>query len=220
VDVSKSKGEWSRSYVERPHPQQSDDFELAYKSMTPAWDIGRPQSAFLDLMQSGEISGKVLDVGCGTGEHVLMAAKAGLDAVGIDISATAISIAEDKARERDLAAKFFVLSALRLTTLEMRFDTVLDCGLFHNLKIEDRPTFVSGLRAVLRPGGHYFMFCINDQRRRLGAARTISREEIYGSFNIGFYIESIEPALIEETASNSVPAWLSKITRSGTAAPS
>jgi cyclopropane fatty-acyl-phospholipid synthase-like methyltransferase len=199
------------------YPERPEDFELAYKSMTPAWDIGRPQGVFLDLMRSGEINGTVLDVGCGTGEHVLMAAQAGLEAIGIDISPTAISMAEDKANKRGLAAKFLVLSALRLTTLEMQVDTVLDCGLFHNLTGDDRLRFVSGLRAILRPGGHYFMFCMNDQQRRVGAARTISREEIYGSFRVGFHIESIERACIEEKASNSVPAWLSKITRSGTA---
>ncbi len=39
----------------------------------PPWDLGRPQSAFLGLADQGAIRGRVLDVGCGTGEHVLVA---------------------------------------------------------------------------------------------------------------------------------------------------
>jgi hypothetical protein len=45
------------------------DFDSAYEGVPP-WDIGRPQKEFLRLVEDGEISGKVLDVGCGTGEFV------------------------------------------------------------------------------------------------------------------------------------------------------
>jgi SAM-dependent methyltransferase len=52
----------------------------------PPWDIGRPQPAFQALADAGSVSGRVLDVGCGTGEHALMAARLGLDATGIDLA--------------------------------------------------------------------------------------------------------------------------------------
>jgi|SRR5450755_1591995 SAM-dependent methyltransferase len=71
----------------------------------PPWDIGRPQPAFLDLARAGLIRGRVLDVGCGTGEHTLMAAGLGLDATGIDLAASALDNARRKARERGRAAR-------------------------------------------------------------------------------------------------------------------
>jgi 2-polyprenyl-3-methyl-5-hydroxy-6-metoxy-1,4-benzoquinol methylase len=219
MSTSQSKGEGPRSPfgMRGSHTRlvRQEDFELAYRAITPAWEIGRPQRAFLNLILLGEISGEVLDVGCGTGEHVLMAAAAGLDAVGIDISPTAISKAEGKASSRGFAAKFFVLDALQMTALDGRFDTVLDCGMFHNLGNEDRPVFADSLRTVLRPGGHYFMLCFSDQQIRFGAARTISKKEIYTAFSNGFHIDSIESALLEENASDGTPAWLAKITRIG-----
>ena len=52
------------------------EFEAAYAT-TPPWDIGRPQPAFAALAAEGRLGGRVLDVGCGSGEHVLMAALAG-----------------------------------------------------------------------------------------------------------------------------------------------
>jgi 2-polyprenyl-3-methyl-5-hydroxy-6-metoxy-1,4-benzoquinol methylase len=94
------------------------------------------------LAQAGELRGRVLDVGCGTGEHALMAAGLGLDATGIDIAAVAIAAAEGKARERGLRARFLTGDALKLAALGERFDTVLDCGLFHLFDDRQRQVFV------------------------------------------------------------------------------
>src|SRR2546421_3797464 len=80
-------------------PRQPSDFDALYQG-APPWDIGRPQPAYLELAQAGAVRGRVLDVGCGTGEHALMAAGLGLEATGIDVAAAAIAIAERKARER------------------------------------------------------------------------------------------------------------------------
>jgi SAM-dependent methyltransferase len=52
----------------------------------PPWDTGAPQPAFAALAGSGAFRGRVLDAGCGTGEHTLLAAVAGLDATGTDLS--------------------------------------------------------------------------------------------------------------------------------------
>ncbi|MFD4501396.1 hypothetical protein [Streptomyces sp. NPDC058457] len=43
-------------------------------------DIGRHQPVFAALAASGAFRGHVLDAGCGTGEHTLLAARPGLDA--------------------------------------------------------------------------------------------------------------------------------------------
>jgi SAM-dependent methyltransferase len=43
------------------------------------------------LADSGALRGRVLDVGCGTGENTLMAATASLDATGIDLAADALA---------------------------------------------------------------------------------------------------------------------------------
>ena len=97
----------------------------------PPWDIDRPQPAFLELLKAGALWGSVLDVGCGTGEHALMAAEAGLDATGIDLAAAAVERAESKARERGLTVRFMVHDTLGLALLGEQYDTVLDSGLFH-----------------------------------------------------------------------------------------
>ena len=93
------------------HPGPPSRFEAAYAG-TPPWDIGRPQPAFLALVEAGLVTGRVLDVGCGTGEHTLLAAGMGLEAVGIDSAPTAIDRARRKAVERGLPARFVLGDAL------------------------------------------------------------------------------------------------------------
>lgn len=57
-----------------------------------------PQPAFAALADAGALQGRVLDVGCGTGEHAILAAGLGLDATGVDLAANALRTADDKAR--------------------------------------------------------------------------------------------------------------------------
>jgi SAM-dependent methyltransferase len=105
------------------------DWDAAYMSGLPApWDIGRPQRAFARLAESGLLSGRVLDAGCGTGEHALLAAAHGADAAGIDISPQAIGRARRKAAERGLTARFEVADVLSLGPLGLTCDTVIADG--------------------------------------------------------------------------------------------
>ena len=195
-------------------PRRAEDFDAFYTG-TPPWDIGRPQPAFLELAQREILRGQVLDVGCGTGEHALMAASLGLLAAGIDAAPAAIAIAQDKARARGLTARFLVWNALQLASLGEPFDTVLDCGLFHVFDDDDRARFVDSLRAVIRPGGRYHMLCFSDRQPGSFGPRRVAQDEIRASFRHGWQVESIEAAAIVTTIdSNGALAWRAAITRS------
>ena len=193
-------------------PRKPSDFAAFYEG-TPPWDIGSPQPAFLRLAEAGAIRGRVLDVGCGTGEHTLMAAARGLEAMGVDATAAAIAIAERKARERQLGARFLVHDALDLRSLGEQFDTVLDCGLFHVFSDEDRRLFVESLGGVVRPGGRYFMLCFSERQGGEFGPRRVTQAEIRSSFQRGWRVDSIEAATLENTNGPGILAWLALLTR-------
>jgi SAM-dependent methyltransferase len=194
----------------------SQRWDSAYQDGPPPWDIGRPQPAFVRLADSGLLSGRVLDAGCGTGEHVLLAAAHGAQAMGVDVSALAIEKARGKAAERGLTARFEVFDALHLERLGETFDTVIDSGLFHVFDDADRPRYVTSLAAVLEPGGSYFMMCFSDSQPGAWVPRRVRREEILLAFGDGWDVASLTPdafAVNPIEGTTSALAWLAVIHR-------
>jgi cyclopropane fatty-acyl-phospholipid synthase-like methyltransferase len=190
-----------------------DFFDSAYRG-TPPWDIGRPQKEFVELVRSGEITGSVLDIGCGTGEHALFFAGEGHEVWGVDATPLAIQKAQEKAKKRGLPVHFLVLDALDLSRLNRNFDTATDSGLFHTLSDEDRPVFVDNLAAVLSPAGNYFMLCFSELEPGGYGPRRITKREIQDSFQDGWSVNYIRPAIFESrTRTEGSRAWFSSISK-------
>ncbi len=192
------------------------DFDAAYREATPPWDIGRPQPAIAALIETGALTGHVLDVGCGTGEHALLAAARGLQVTAIDGSATAIAAAREKARTRGLDVRFEVADALHLTAPGAPFDSVIDSGLFHVFDEGDRTRYVASLAAAMRPGGRLFLLCFSDRVPPMSAGpRRISEAELREAFADGWAIEEISAAKFEVTglSASEFDAWLATILR-------
>jgi cyclopropane fatty-acyl-phospholipid synthase-like methyltransferase len=188
-------------------------FDAAYRE-TPPWDIGHPQSAIAELADAGALLGRVLDVGCGTGEHALLAASLGLPATGVDAAPAAIDMARRKASERHLAARFLVHDALELGTLGGQFDTVIDSALFHVLTDDERPWYAMSLRRVVPVGGRYFMVCFSDQQPGRLGPRRVSQGEIEATFGAGWQIDAIVAATLElNNNPTGVHAWRASMTR-------
>jgi SAM-dependent methyltransferase len=191
-------------------------FEGAYAG-TPPWDIGRPQPAFVALVDAGAVTGRVLDVGCGTGEHTLMAARLGLEAVGIDEAPTAIERARRKATERRLTARFVLGDALALDQLVVSpadaFSTVLDCGLFHVFDDGDRVRYVDSLRAATGQGTRLHLLCFSDHAPGNSGPRRITQAEIVATFAADWDVEDLRRDTIDITTPGQVPAWRASLIR-------
>jgi cyclopropane fatty-acyl-phospholipid synthase-like methyltransferase len=185
-------------------------FDSAYQG-TPPWDIGHPQPEIVRLDQSGQIMGSVLDVGCGTGEHVLYLAGQGHKVMGVDSAPTAIKKARAKAKQRGLDVTFVLGDALNLSIPDHRFDTVIDMGLFHVFSDEERPRFRESLERVLRPGGTYFMVCFSEKEPGDWGPRRVTQAEIRSVFTGGWRTNYIEPSTIE-TIGGQAEAWLASLT--------
>jgi 2-polyprenyl-3-methyl-5-hydroxy-6-metoxy-1,4-benzoquinol methylase len=161
------------------------------------------------------LSGRFLDVGCGTGEHTLLAAAMGMDATGIDISVDALHAAEHEAIERGLTARFIHFDVLKLAELGETFDTALDSLVFHAVTGPDRRIYIDGLRAVLRPGGQLFVLCYSDQRTaEPEVPHKTSLADTGAAFAQGWTVDAVRAVRsLSNLHPDGVPAWLITCTR-------
>jgi SAM-dependent methyltransferase len=192
------------------------DWDDSYSGPSPPWDIGRPQPAFVRLADTGALAGALLDAGCGTGEHTILAARHGADALGIDVSPRAIEIARRKAAMRGVGTIFQVLDALRLDTLGESFDTIVDSGLFHVFDDAARTRYVTAVRAVLRPGGHLHLMCFSERQPGDWGPRRITEGDLRAAFDSSWRIDSLTPDHFDINPGLGAPtaeAWLVDIIR-------
>ena len=162
----------------------------------------------------GEIRGTVLDAGCGTGENALFLSGLGYEVTGIDAAGEAIRKANEKSRERRVPAVFLEWDALEISGLVKRFDTVIDCGLFHVFSDEERPLYVKGLSSILVPGGTIRMLCFSEMEPGDWGPRRVTQNEIREVFARGWRVASIREARFETNLGpEGCRAWLSSITR-------
>lgn len=168
-----------------------EDFNDVYDRVPP-WDLGRPQDAVAD--RADRLTGRVLDVGCGTGEHALFAAARGHDAWGVDTSWRAVERAREKATRHDLDVTFRVYDALTLTHLGDRFDTVLDVGLFHALNPADHAIYAASVHAALRPGGRLILLCLSERDPHDAGPRRVSKGDLRHAFANGWTVDRIADA--------------------------
>src|SRR6266851_5492861 len=172
-----------------PVPDRST-FEAMYAGQAP-WDIGKPQKPVIDM--ADQITGSVLDAGCGTGDTALFLAGRGCKVTGIDFLEVPIQRAQRKATERGLSVTFLVKDALTLKDWSDRFDNVIDSGLFHVFSDDDRRKYVAGLATVLKSGGRLFLICFSDEEPGTQGPRRVSKKELYDAFTQGWDIESLQP---------------------------
>lgn len=195
---------WDASYQEGPAP----------------WDIGHPQPAILRLATMRKMAGPVLDAGCGTGEHTLLLASLGLAVLGVDVAETALSMARPKASERGLAAEFVLADALHLERLGRKFQTVLDCGLFHTFNADERRAYVASLARATEDDGTLYVLCFSDRGPDTGP-HPVSEAEMRAAFTpvCGWKIADLAPDRIQTRFHvEGAPAWLASVQRSRTAA--
>ena len=197
---------------EAPHP----DWDDSYAGPPPPWDIGRPQPAFVRLAEAGKLTGALLDAGCGTGEHTILAALHGARALGIDLSPRAIEVARGKAGERSAKASFQVFDAMHLDTLGQTFDTIIDSGLFHVFDDAARSHYVAAVRAALRPGGHLYLMCFSDRQPGDWGPRRVTEGELRAAFGSGWRIDSLAPDRFDINpglGGTTAESWLTDVVR-------
>lgn len=116
------------------------------------------------LLQSAPETKTVLELGCGTGTHAILLAKAGYQVHGIDLSPQMLQRATERLSclPTELVSRLkFSQGDIRTIRLEQQFDTVL--SLFHVMSYqttnEDLLAALATAKSHLKPGGILIFDC-------------------------------------------------------------
>lgn len=119
--------------------------------------------AFLEAEIAANPCAHILDVGCGTGRHAIELARRGHAVTGIDLSASQLARAREKARDAGVSPVFEQRDA-REPHFTAEFDLVIMlCEGGFSLMETDAMNFAILENAVraLRPGGKFLFTCLN-----------------------------------------------------------
>ncbi|KAG9018537.1 hypothetical protein FRB90_011513 [Tulasnella sp. 427] len=141
-------------------------WDAAWQEGVTPWDRGNSQPPLKEFIESDEgkaLVGKrnegarVLVPGCGKGYDAAYFASLGYDALGADLSTTAIEKAKEFwADSPDLKSGKLTFEALDFFEFEIKdkYDLVYDYTFFCALPLELRASWGSRMRELVRPGGH------------------------------------------------------------------
>jgi len=96
---------------------------------------------------------RVLDLGCGTGNHAIELAEHKFEIFGIDISSQAIRLARKLTKERKLQIDFRVSSMCELPFSDNFFDAIVSFRVLNHGKLRDIKVSIDEIYRVLKPGG-------------------------------------------------------------------
>ena len=122
---------------------------------------------------------------------------------------------ERRPTDRGIDVEFAAADAFHLERLGRRFETVLDCGLFHTFDGDERPRYVASLASVTEHDGTLYVLCFSDDGPDTGP-HPITQEELRAAFNPsnGWNVAAIEPDRIQTRYhDNGAPAWFATIKR-------
>ena len=144
--------------VYRQTPEMASDYDSFYRGT----HLLTFDTEYLDRHTSE--TGPLLDLGCGTGRHVLHFAQRGFDVTGIDFSPHMISECRRKLQDQALQARLILGDIADLSHFEDNTFRYCTC-MFSTLGLirgrRNRLALVREVRRILKPGGLFFFHVHN-----------------------------------------------------------
>ncbi len=176
------------------------EWDKRYDQDDLPWDTGYPDAHLMAVLERWpRIDGKVLEVGCGTGTSSIWMAQQGFRVTGMDISTSAIGIAEARAAEKGVACRFTAADFLNCRVDDAPFVFAFDRGCFHSTGgQEGRAAFVQQMASCLGSEGLWLSLIGNsDQIVEGKGPPRLSAAELTASVEPFFEILQLESCLLE-----------------------
>lgn len=185
-----------------PAPVHTSSYwEQRYQEGRTGWDLGGPTPLFVDVLKQASDGalqplppGRILVVGCGRGHDVLLFARYGFDALGVDFAPSAVQAGMAAAQAARLVERARFLEANMFDLPQQypsHFDYVLERACYCAVDPGDRRRYVAAVAALLKPGGRVLGQFFLGPQRRPGPPFATSVEEIRMFFADSFEVEHV-----------------------------
>jgi len=135
---------------------QLEAWESIYKSQKdPKEDPQKEVVPLHDLFRKHQVE-KVLDLGCGSGRHVVYFAKLGYRVSGIDIAPGAVSLSQKWLAAENLEAELQCGDMVRLPWPDHFFDAVISIRVIEHNRFAHIQKILKEVGRVLKTGGLFF----------------------------------------------------------------
>ena len=134
----------------------------------------------------------VLDLGCGAGRHCVYLAKNGFDVVGVDVSESALRMANEWVRKERLTNVSFIRATMtNLPFSGSRFDAVISVSVIHHAIKKDIVKTIDEVYRVLKKSGLFLTNLVSVKDPRYGTGQKVENN----TFRI---LEAFEEKRFEE----------------------
>src|SRR5439155_4575921 len=150
----------------------------------PLWDIDRPADELQNLVKAGAVRSchRVVDLGCGSGSDAIYLASKGLDVTAIDIAPTALSQAQEKARQMGVSVRWLLADVLAPPHLEP-FDFIYDRGCYHVVRDQNLAAYLETIRRSSHAGSRFLLLAARQNGQAAGNDHSgVTEEELRYDF--------------------------------------
>lgn len=165
-------------------------WEEAFKDKQEMWGLGSTQSALLAAAMFGDKGlKKVLIPGIGYGRNAQAFLRKGMDVTGIEISKTAIELAE---KHYGATMKIYHGSVMDMPFDNDRYDGIFSYALIHLFDENERMKLIRNCYEQLSDNGYMVFAAISKKAQSYGQGTFISKDryEQFGGVKIFFYDEA------------------------------
>ncbi|AKK07205.1 Methyltransferase domain [Corynebacterium mustelae] len=140
------------------------------------WDVGHHQEVVQKALV-GCPKGKLLDVGCGTGENAEFASVEGFAVTAIDLSYDAIQMCKKRHEGSNVDYRQKNIFDINESWGEY-FDVILDSAVYHTIPSGERSCYLEILSTYLHQGGRLLVITFADVPNGMPKKLAVSKEQL------------------------------------------